>query len=74
MWDHCNSILHDTQLESSHKICDAQINKESYMLILTHTKLLIIGILICHLQHVKNVLSQSKCPIWLLHATGVTPG
>jgi hypothetical protein len=28
MWDHRNSILHDTQLESSPKICHAQINKE----------------------------------------------
>jgi hypothetical protein len=26
MWEHCNSILHDTQLESSRKVRDAEIN------------------------------------------------
>ena len=28
MWEHCNSILHNSQLEASHKICNAQINDE----------------------------------------------
>ena len=28
MWEHCNLILHDSQLEASHKIRDAQINDE----------------------------------------------
>jgi hypothetical protein len=28
MWEHRNSILHNTQLEASCKICDDQINDE----------------------------------------------
>ena len=28
MWEHCNSILHDSQLKASRKIWDAQINEE----------------------------------------------